>query len=56
MTLTPKQQSEMLEAAKPLIKWLNDNCHPHYEATVTTNSVELMEGIAGHKTDEFVKD
>lgn len=55
MILNKKQQDELLEASKPLIKWINENCHPHCEATVTSTSVELMEGIAGHHTDEFVK-
>lgn len=46
MTLTKEQCDQMLDAAKPLIRWLNENCHPHCEATVTTTTVELVEGIA----------
>lgn len=56
MTLTKEQQDQMLEAAKPLIKWMNDNCHPHCECKVDQTSVHLLEGIAGHLTDEFVRD
>ncbi len=56
MTLNPQQQTELLDAAKPLIKWLNDNCHPHCEATVDTSSVEIKEGVAILKTIEFIKD
>lgn len=29
MIITPAQAAEMLEASKPLIKWMNENCHPH---------------------------
>jgi hypothetical protein len=54
MILTPEQRKEMLEAAKPLIKWLNENCHPHCEATVDHNTVVLTEGVACQRTDEFL--
>lgn len=55
MKLTEEQQGQMLEAAKPLIKWMNDNCHPHCSANVDQNTVELTEGIAMERTDEFVR-
>ena len=45
----------MLEVAKPLIQWINENCHPHCEATVTTTQVTLTEGVATEQTTEFVK-
>lgn len=56
MTLNQQQQNEFLEAAKPLIKWLNDNCHPHCTAIVECGSAELVEGVARIPTDEFIKD
>lgn len=31
-------------ASLPLIKWLNDNHHPHITAIVTPTSSELLEG------------
>ena len=46
MKLTRKELIEMLNAAKPLINWINDNCHPHCRALVDNESVELLEGIA----------
>ena len=56
MTITKKQQEEMLEAAKPLVRWLNENCHPHCAARVDQNTVELTEGVASLRTDEFLRD
>ncbi len=56
MTITKQQQEQMLEAAKPLIKWMNENCHPHCAANVDHNTVELTEGIAMQRTDEFLRD
>lgn len=56
MTLTPEQRTQLLEAAKPLIKWMNENCHPHCQAHVDQGVVELLEGIATNGTAEFLKD
>ena len=56
MILTNEQFDQMLEAAKPLIKWMNDNCHPHCTAHVNHVAVELTEGIATNRTEEFLKD
>lgn len=51
MTITKSQRQEMLEAAKPLMQWLADNCHPHCEAAVDQTSVALVEGVATARTD-----
>jgi len=56
MIITPEQFDLMLEAAKPLIKWMNENCHPHCTARVDQYRVELMEGIATNQTEEFLRD
>jgi len=56
MILSKGQFDSMLEAAKPLIKWLSENCHPHCSAEVDCGSVRLTEDIARNKTDEFIKD
>ena len=46
---------ELLEAAKPLIKYLNDNHHPHCMVIVGCNSAELVEGVSRVITDEFLE-
>lgn len=45
MTLTKEQIAELCEAAKPLMKWLSANCHPHCKAEVTPVSVEVLEAL-----------
>ena len=40
-----QQRMALLNAAAPLIKYLNSEWHPHVTAIVTTTSVELLEGI-----------
>jgi hypothetical protein len=46
----------MAEAAKPLQKWMSDNCHPHTSIAVTVTDVDLYESVVHHVTLEFVKD
>lgn len=56
MTITEAQRLSMLEAAKPLMKWMADNCHPHCQIIVDNTDVCLVEGVATATTGEFVKD
>lgn len=44
------------EAAKPLIKWLAENEHPHHAAIVTCDHAELLESKLALPTSEFIKD
>ena len=45
------------EAALPLMKWLNENVHPHHTAIVTPTSAELMEGrCSTGEVLDYVKD
>lgn len=56
MILTKQQVEEFEVASKPLIKWLNENCHPHVTAVVANNRSELSEGVAAIKCEEFIRD
>ena len=56
MILTEIQRANMKEAAKPLVKWLNDNCHPHVKVIVDLSGAELLEGLTSVAIEEFWKD
>ena len=56
MILNEEKRNEFDEAVKPLMKFLNDNCHPHVTAVVNCTKAELSEGICTLVTDEFVRD
>lgn len=43
-------------AVKPLIKYLAENHSPHTTLIVTSNSAELVEGVAVVNTNEFLTD
>lgn len=56
MTLTEEQRKSFEEVARPLIKWLNENCHPHSIVEVTPVSAEVFESVTTCVTSEFIKD
>ena len=56
MILTKEQIKELEEVSRPLIKWLNDNCHPHVTAIVDPGRVELTEGVASISITDYIKD
>jgi hypothetical protein len=47
---------QLLEAAKPLIKLLAENYHPHVKCIVTGANVELLEGLLTAKTHKYIVD
>lgn len=52
-----RKLEELKEAAKPLIKFLCENYHPHVTAIVTPTGVEVMEGVQSvQDIDEFIVD
>lgn len=44
------------DAARPLMKWLAENVHPHHTAIVDQSSAELLMGLQREVTQEYVKD
>ena len=53
---TPEQQQTLIDAAEPLIKWLNENRHPHCHARVDQDSVTVSEDVVRSIPGEFVRD
>jgi len=55
LIIDKKKRAEMLQAAEPLMKWLNDNCHPHCNIIVKSDSVELVEEVCRMTSYKFIK-
>lgn len=52
-----RKLEELKKAAKPLIKFLCENYHPHVTARGTPTGVEVMEGVQSVQgIDEFIVD
>ena len=56
MKLTREQLDELLEAAKPLMKWMSEHCNPHNKAIVEIDRVDLLDGVCGIPCNEFILD
>ena len=56
MILNKQQQKEFEAAARPLVKWLNENCHPHVVAIVEPGRVELVEGVYSTPIEDYILD
>lgn len=56
MNLSKEQVEQLKEAAKPLVKFLNENCHPHVVVHVEPTGAEIFEGLAVVNIEEFIKD
>jgi hypothetical protein len=54
--ITPKQHDDLEELVKPLIKWLNDNCHPHTQLIIEPDGAQLVEAMARVVNLEYIKD
>ena len=50
------KRKEFEVLAKPLIKFLNDNCNPHASIIITPDSAEVVYGEAAFYTKEYIKD
>ena len=44
--LEEDQEKSFEAAARPLIKWLCENVHPHHVVVVTHQDAQLLEGAA----------
>jgi len=57
MTLTETQRKEFREIVLPVIQFLNDNCHPHVQVTITPTNAQLTEGVCSTgQILDYVKD
>lgn len=49
-------KQDFIKVVEPVIKWLNENCHPHNYIMIDSTTAELLEGQLAHKTEDFLKD
>lgn len=55
--MTKDEQKSFEEAARPLVKWLCENVHPHHCVVVTPTTAELLEGqCSTGEITEYLRD
>ena len=56
MTLTEQQREDFEAVTRPVIKWLNENCHPHVTVIISPAMAELNEGVFAYPTTDYLLD
>lgn len=56
MILSLQQMNELERLSKPLLEWINDNCHPHCKIIIEPARIEVWEGIVSIPNEEYIKD
>jgi hypothetical protein len=53
---TEEQRKEFEELCRPIIKWINNNGHPHMTAIIDTVHYELLSGEIARTIHDYIKD
>jgi hypothetical protein len=56
MILTKDQTEQLLEASKPLMKFLAENFHPHVIVLVENDNAQIVECSARVQCGDFIQD
>lgn len=54
--IAKEQRDQFKVLAKPLIKFLNDNCNPHASIIITCDTAEVLYGETAFYTKEYIRD
>ena len=49
-------ENAFLEAAKPMMKYLCENYHPHVTVIIDGTRAELVEGLKTAQCDDYIRD
>jgi hypothetical protein len=54
--MTEQRRQEFEAVTRPVIAWLNENCHPHVVVVIDPTSAELSEGVVAFTTNDYLRD
>jgi hypothetical protein len=54
--ISMEKQEELEAVTRPLVKWLNENCHPRVTVIVENDGAQLFEGLCSFRTHDYIKD
>lgn len=54
--MTEQQLQEFEAITRPVIEWLNANCHPHVTVTIDPTRAVLSEGTFAYTTLDYLRD
>jgi len=53
---TEEQIAEFEKVARPLMKWLNENGHPHMQVVITPTNAQVFSSEISFNTEEYLVD
>ena len=56
MIIKNDQREQFLELARPLMKWMSENLHPHTRAVISYDRAELDEVSLSLPIDDYILD
>lgn len=51
-----RRRKEFETITRPVIEWLNANCHPHVMVVIEPTSAVLSEGTIAFTTNDYLRD
>ena len=54
--LSKEKRAEFEVLARPIIKFMNDNLHPHCHAVIDSTTAQVSEGLCSFVTEDYIKD
>ena len=51
-----QKRQEFEDVTRPVIAWLNANCHPHVAVVIEPTTAALYEGEAAYTTYDYLRD
>ena len=54
--MTEEQKQQFEAVTRPVIEWLNANCHPHVAVVIEPTSAVLYEGEVAYTTQDYLRD
>jgi len=56
MIFTEEQRKQFETAARPMLEFLNNNCHPHVTVEIDCTTAAIYEGVCAFITEDYLKD
>ena len=56
MNINNMKREEFEKVTRPVIEWLNANCHPHVVVIIEPTSAVLYEGEIAYTTHDYLRD
>lgn len=54
--MTEEQKAEFERLSREMMKWMNENCHPHMTVIIDHTTAQLVSSEVAFTTHEYLRD